>query len=147
MSTRQKIKHYGQRWLAIACLGSLGWLGLSVPQMPAQASQPQMCIDDIGFYQRNQVTVRANWGRTILRKGHIQPAADHLTKALNFARAIKDMGSRAAILKDFIATNNGSTGWLVHEVNRLIELDETIAVRTVLAPARQAAEELPAGYI
>ncbi|MEM7795185.1 MAG: tetratricopeptide repeat protein, partial [Cyanobacteria bacterium P01_C01_bin.118] len=146
MSTQQKIKQYGQRWLALACLGSLGWLGLSVPQVPAraQASQ-QMCIDNIGFYHRNQVTVRANWGREALRKDRIQPAADHLAKALDFARAIKDVESRSLIYEDFIATNSGSTGWLVHEVNRLIELDQTVAVRTVLVPARRAAEELPTG--
>ncbi|MEO0397422.1 MAG: hypothetical protein AAF243_15755 [Cyanobacteria bacterium P01_A01_bin.137] len=144
MSTRQKMKLFSQRWMALGCLA--GWLGLSVPQLPAQAQAPQMCIDETSFYQRHQVTVRAQWGRQALRKGQIQPAANHLAKALGFARTVRDAGARALIFEDFIAPNSGSSGWLIHEIDQLVELDEPAAVRTVLAPATLAAQDLPAGH-
>ena len=115
-------------------------------QAQAQVQTPQMCIDETGFYQRNQVTVRAQWGRQGLRKGQIQPAANHLAKALGFARTVRDAGARALIFEDFIASNSGSSGWLVHEIDQLVELGEPDAVRTVLAPATLAAQELPAGH-
>ncbi|MGD1858052.1 MAG: hypothetical protein ACFB2W_27765 [Leptolyngbyaceae cyanobacterium] len=130
----------GQRWMVLTCLG-MGLLGLP---LPAEASQ--MCIDETRFYQHNQAAVRAQWGRQALRKGHRQPAADHLAKALDRARTLEDAGTRAAIFEDFIAPNSGSSGWLIHEVDALVALGETEAVRTVLTSARQAAQELPTGY-
>ena len=144
MSTQQKIKLFSQRWIALGCL--TGWLGVSMPQLQAQAQAPQMCIDETGFYQRNQVTVRAQWGRQALRKGQVQPAVNHLAKALMFARTVRDAGARALIFEDFIASNSGSSGWLIHEIDQLVELGEPDAVRTVLAPATLAAQELPAGH-
>ncbi|ESA32231.1 tetratricopeptide tpr-1 repeat-containing protein [Leptolyngbya sp. Heron Island J] len=142
MDTRRKIRLWGQRWLAIACLGSLGWLGLVPP--PARAQTQQMCIDETSFYLRT-ISERAEWGRTALKNGYIQPAVEHLTKSLEMTGTL-DVGFRATSLEHFIEANSASTGWLIHEVDQLIALGETDAVRTVLTTASQVVQGMPNGY-
>ncbi|MGD1948826.1 MAG: tetratricopeptide repeat protein [Leptolyngbyaceae cyanobacterium] len=131
----------GQRWLAIVWLGSLSWLGWSLPVR----SQPQQCFDEISYYQRNRVTERADWSDTALNQGHIQPAVEHLTEGLEQARTI-DVRTRASILENFIETNSASTGWLARGVDQLIALEETDAARTVLDSATPLAQGMPNGY-
>ncbi|MBX2865450.1 MAG: hypothetical protein KTR27_18015 [Leptolyngbyaceae cyanobacterium MAG.088] len=152
MGTRQKIRCY-QRWITIACLGSLGWLGLSVPELFAQPSSAQtpttssqLCTDETGFYWRNRVTTHAHWSQQALNKGYLQPAADHLAKALELTGTIEDGDTKAQILEEFVAEYNAVAGWLLHGVDRLVALGDTDAAKTVLLSARDAAQDLPVGY-
>ena len=139
MSSRERVN--GHRWLTVVGLGSLGWLLWSQPVR----SQPQQCVDEISYYQRNRITERADWSDTALTKGYIQSAVEHLTEGLEQARAI-DVRTRASILENFIEENSASTGWLVRGVDQLIELGEIDAARTVLASATTLAQGMPNGY-
>lgn len=128
-------------WLGLA-LGCLGWLGLS---LPARSQTSQLCIDETHFYQQTRITQRAEWGRTALREGYSQPAAEHLVAGLELVRA-SNSSLRAVVLENFIEANSASTGWLIHEVDRLVELGETDAVRTVLSAANETIQDMPNGY-
>ncbi|MBE7382390.1 MAG: tetratricopeptide repeat protein [Leptolyngbya sp. SIO1E4] len=136
------------RWLAAACLASWGWLGmpLSVMQPAAQAQTSQMCVDEIGFHLQGVVVERANRGREALQAGDAQQAAQYLTSALDFLDTIEIERVRVQLLESFIISNSIDAGWLVTDVDRLIEMGETDAVRMVLAPARVATERLSGGY-
>ncbi|MEA5462411.1 tetratricopeptide repeat protein [Leptothoe sp. PORK10 BA2] len=150
MGNRQIIKRVRQRWVAMACLGSVGWLGLSVPKLSvsaqAPAGQSQICIDETSFYQRDRVTVHAYWSEQAFREGSLQAGANHLVKALELVSTVEQDATKVQILEEFVAENTITGGWLLHGVDRLMAQGDTDAARTVLLSARDAAQELPTGY-
>ena len=147
MKIRQAIL-WGQRSIALVCLGSLGCMSLSLnaAQPMAQAQTSRMCVDEVNASLWNSVTAKANQGREALGKGDLQRATAHFTGALELVESVEQSGVKARLIEMFIQTNAADSGWLITEIEYLIEAGETDAIRTILAPALATTQSLPSGH-
>ncbi|MDV3353895.1 hypothetical protein QGP82_34785 [Leptothoe sp. LEGE 181152] len=142
MGIQQFMYRYSHRWLALACLGSLVWLGVA---LPVRSQSPQMCINEKNDYLRYRITERTEWGRIALDKGYIQSAVEHLTQGLELSKAT-DSNIRAGILENFILENGVNIDEGIREVDTLIKLGDTAAARTVLTSANTLVQGIPDDY-
>ena len=147
MKIRQAIL-WGQRSIALVCLGSLGCMSLSLNAAPptAQAQIAPMCVDDLSSDLRNSIVTEAERGRAALNQGQVRRAAEHLTNALQRLETVNSSGVKARLIEDFIHTQGSESGWLITDVESLIEAGATEAVEALLSPALAITQSLPSGH-